>query len=145
MYRIDEIEDALVSAITTAGFAATPYTNEPDAKFLSQEVGETPLVLVTYHHCEAAKSVTFNLRNGVDFYFRLFVVARNLRALSKSAATRGTGTNGLYAALDSLRSLLSENSLGFTAQPMAFISEIPSHRSAGLSAYQQEWKLTVMA
>ncbi len=144
MYRIDQLEDALVSAIITAGFTAKPYTNEPDAKFISTETGETPLALVTYHHCEVAKTATFQLRNGVDFHFHLYVAARNLRSLSASAATRGTGGNGLYAALDGLRALLAGNRLGLTAQPLLFISETPIHRSAGLSAYRQEWKITVM-
>lgn len=145
MYRIDQIEDALVGALAAAGYRAKPYTLEPDMKDLARETGETPVALVSYHHCGAAKTATFQLRRGLDFHFHIYVAARNLRSRSASAAMRGDAASaGLYAALDAFRALLENNSLGLTAQPMLFMAETPIHRSAGLSAYRQEWKITVM-
>ena len=145
MYRIDELEDALVSALAAAGCRAKPYALEPTLNDLARETGERPAVLVSYHRCGAAKTATFQLRRGLDFHFHLHVVARNLRSLSASAATRGDAAGaGLYATLDSLRALLAGNRLGLAAQPLQFIAETPITRSANLSAYRQEWQLTVM-
>ncbi len=145
MYRIDELEDALVNAITAAGYRAKPYTLEPGPNDLARETGETPAALVSYHRCGAAKTAPFQLRRGLEFHFHLFVVARNLRSLSASAATRGDAAGaGLYAALDGLRALLAGNRLGLAAQPLQFIAETPVARSANLSAYRQEWQWTVI-
>ena len=145
MYRIDELEDALVNALTAAGFAAKPYTLEPGGKDLARETGEKPAALVSYHRCGAAKTATFQLRRGLDFHFHIYVVARNLRSLTASAATRGDAAGaGVYAALDGLRALLAGNRLGLAAQPLLFIEETPVARSANLSAYRQEWQITVM-
>ena len=145
MYRIDELEDALAGTLTAAGYRARPYTLEPDLKDLARETGETPAALVSYHRCDAAKTATFQLRRGLDFHFHIYVAARNLRSLSASAATRGDAAGaGLYAALDGVRALLAGNRLGLAAQPLLFIAETPIARSANLSAYRQEWQITVM-
>lgn len=145
MYRLDELEDALVNALTTAGYRAKPYTLEPGAADLARETGEKPAALVSYHRCGAAKIATFQLRRGLDFHFHVYVVARNLRSLSASAATRGDAAGaGLYAALDGMRALLAGNQLGLAAQPLLFIAETPIARSATLSAYRQEWQLTII-
>ncbi len=144
MYRINELEDALVGALAAAGYRAKPYTLEPALNDLAREIGERPAALVSYHRCGAAKTATFQLRRGLEFQFHLYVVARNLRSLSASAATRGDAAGaGLYAALDGLRALLAGNRLGLAAQPLQFIAETPIARAASLSAYRQEWQLTI--
>jgi predicted transcriptional regulator len=141
MYRIDQLEDAIVAAIVAAGYGAKPFSREPAADEISGEITEEPATLVIFDRTEPAKTGFASLK-GIDFYFNLVVTLRNLGG--QSAAERGDGPfAGIYEILDGLRAALQENSLGLNVQPMVWLSEKPLRRTQRQSAYSQEWKLTV--
>jgi hypothetical protein len=141
MYRIEELEDAIVAAIKEAGYDAKSVNREPTKAEISGETSESAAALVIYDRDEPAE-MNFASVKGTDFFFNLVVTARNLSG--QSAAERGDATTtGIYGMLNGLKSLLTENSLGLSAQPMVFISEKPLLRTQRISAYAQEWKLTV--
>jgi len=141
MYRIEEMEDAIVAAIVEAGYDARTLNREPTAAELSGETNEKPVTLVIYDRTEPSE-MNFASVKGTDFYFNLVVTARNLGG--RSAAERGDGTTvGIYGLLNGLKSALTDSTLGLTAQPMVFISQKPLRRTQRQSAYAQEWKLTV--
>jgi len=141
MYRIEELEDAIVTAIKDAGYDARSVSREPTAAEISGETGEEPAALVIYGRAEPSE-MNFASLKGTDFYFNVVVTARNLSG--GSAAERGDGTTpGIYGLLNGLKGALTGNSLGLAAQPMVFISEKPLLRTQRQSAYAQEWKLTV--
>ena len=141
MYQIEELEDAIVAAIKEGGYDAKSVSREPTEAELSNETGESAVALVIYDRDEPAE-MNFASVKGTDFYFHLVVTARNLSGAG--AAERGDATAlGIYGLLNRLKLLLAENSLGLSAQPMVFISEKPLLRTQRISAYAQEWKLTV--
>jgi len=141
MYRIEELEDAIVTAIKNAGYDARSVSREPAAAELLSETGESPAALVIYDRAEPSE-MNFASVKGTDFYFNVVVTARNLSG--PNAAERGDGTTtGIYGLLNGLKGALTENSLGLNAQPMVFISEKPLLRTQRQSAYAQDWKLTV--
>lgn len=141
MYRIEEMEVAIVTAIKDAGYDARSVTREPTAAEISGETGEKPAALVIYDRAEPAE-MNFASVKGTDFYFDIVVTARNLSG--RGAAERGDGTTGgIYELLNGLKSALTGSSLGLTVQPMVFISEKPLRRTQRQSAYAQEWRLTV--
>lgn len=141
MYRIEEMEDAIAAAIGNAGYDAKVVSREPTAAELSSKTGEEPATLVIYDRAEPSE-INFASVKGTDFYFNLVVTARNLS--ERGAAERGDGnTTGIYEVLNGLKNVLTGSSLGLAAQPMVFISEKPLLRTQRLSAYAQEWKLTV--
>ena len=141
MYQIAELEEAIVAAIKDAGYDAKPVSRNPTPAELADETTEGAAALVIYDRDEPSE-MNFASVKGTDFYFSLVVTARNLSG--SGAAERGDATTaGIYGLLNGLKSLLAENSLGLNAQPMVFISEKPLLRSQRISAYAQEWKLTV--
>jgi len=141
MYRIDELEDAIVSTAITAGYDAKPMNRRPLESELAKEAGEKPVVLVVFQECE--KSATnFTIHKGTDFLFRFFVAARNISV--PTAAERGDAVStGIYAVLNGLRTTFNGNSLGLTAQPMVWLSEKAEVRSGRLSVYSQDWRISV--
>lgn len=141
MYRIDQLEDAIVAAIVAAGYDAKVFSREPALDEISGEITEEPATLVIFDRTEPAKTGFASLK-GIDFYFNLVVTLRNLGG--QSAAERGDGSlAGIYEILDGLRAALQENSLGLKVQPMVWLSEKPLRRTQRQSAYSQEWKLSV--
>lgn len=141
MYRIDELEDAIVAAAIVAGYDAKALNDAPEEKLLEKETGTGPKVFVVFQSAKEAGART-TLRKGMDFYFRILVAARNLRG--SSAAARGdVSSTGIYNVLDGLRTALGGNSLGLDAQPMEWISETAQRRAPNLSVYIQEWNITV--
>ncbi|MEE8483050.1 MAG: phage protein Gp37 [Nitrospinota bacterium] len=141
MYKIDELEDAIVSVLTAAGYDAAAFDDEPDYEKYAGLAKESPIVLVAFDGAEPAKPQT-TLRKGIAFRFRLAVIARNLRGSYKAA--RGDATSsGIYAALDGLRSALVGNTLGLNAQPMVWLSENAQSRDPRLNVYRQSWSITV--
>lgn len=144
MYRIDQLEDALSSAISATGTVVRPYNLGEDPKDLAREAAERPVALVAFQRCVPAAEATFARRRGLEFGFHLLVAARNLRASSALPAARGDAASpGIYQTLDALRNALSESVLGLTIQPLAFVAEEAVVRRANLSVYRQEWKITV--
>lgn len=141
MYRIDELEDAIVSTAITAGYDAKPMNRRPLESEFAKEVGEKPLVLVVFEKCE--KSATnFTMHKGTDFTFRFFVATRNMSG--QTIAERGDViSTGIYAVLNGLRVTFDGSSLGLTAQPMVWLSEKAELRSGRLSVYSQDWKISV--
>ncbi len=141
MYRVDQLEDAIVAEIVSAGYDARAFSREPAAGEIAGEAAEKPVALVIFDRCEPADTNFASLK-GTDFYFRLVVTARNLGG--QSAAERGDAVfTGIYDVLNSLRAALNETTLGLAVQPMVFQSEKPLTRAQRLSTYAQEWKLTV--
>lgn len=141
MYRIEELEAAIVTAIKDARYEAKSVSREPTEAELSKETFEGAAAFVIYDRDEPS-DMNFASVKGTDFYFSIVVTGRNLSG--QGAAERGDATvTGIYEMLNGLKSLLNENSLGLNAQPMVFISEKPLLRTQRLSAYAQEWKLTV--
>lgn len=141
MYKIGELEDAIVTAIATGGYSASPFNRAPDLKELEKEMTEEPAVLVVYDSSERA-SLRTAAKRGIDFSFQLYVMARNLRGAT-SAARGDVSSVGIYDVLDALRSSLIGNSLGLLAQPMIWLSEKSFSRSVRHSVYLQSWKITV--
>ncbi|GMT42822.1 MAG: hypothetical protein IEMM0002_1233 [bacterium] len=141
MYRIDQLEDAIVSVVTTAGYDVRPMNRAPVESELSKEALEKPVVLVVFQKCERAET-NFNTWKGSDFIFQLFIAARNLK--SADAAERGdAASTGIYSILEGLRGTLGGNDLGLTIQPMAWLSEKAEIRTGRLSVYSQDWKITI--
>ena len=141
MYRVDEIEDAIVATVKAAGIDAKVFSREPTAARITAETTEKPVTLVIFERCEPA-GTNFASLKGTDFFFHLVVAARNLSG--NAAAERGDGsTTGIYELLNGIRQALFESTLGLTVQPMLFQSEKPLARTQRLSTYTQEWKLTV--
>jgi hypothetical protein len=144
MYKIHELEDALVAAIRAAGIAARPYNLAPEDKDLERETSERPVALVVFGGAEAATGRTFSHRSGMDFFFHVYAAARNLRGIAATQAVRGDAANpGIYHVLDGLRGALGGNAFGLLVQPMLFVSENAVSRTPRLNVYRQEWKLTV--
>jgi len=141
MYTTDQLEGAIVSALQSASLNVRCYYREPSGGRFLEEVVETPLVLVVWDRAAQSRLATSSLK-GTDFFFKLYVVARNLRSPS-SAALGDVSGSGIYAALDTVRQTLAGNSLGLNVQPMRWVSEKPYARDARQSVYIQEWKLQV--
>lgn len=139
MYQIYELEDVLVSALENASLKARSFNGEPDEEEFSREVITSPLVLVVFNRSERAGIMSASLK-GTEFYFHLYVAARNLRS-SSSAARGDFGTAGIYEVLETVRQTLSGSTLGLNIQPTQWVSEKPHIRSRRLSVYIQEWKL----
>lgn len=141
MYRVDEIEDAIVATVKAAGIDAKAFSREATEARIAAQTTENPVALVIFDRCEPT-GINFASLKGTDFFFRLVVAARNLG--DHGAAERGDGsTTGIYELLGGIRQALFESTLGLTVQPMLFQSEKPLTRTQRLSTYAQEWKLTV--
>lgn len=141
MYRIDEIEDAIVNAAIAAGYSARPFNRAPVETEIEKEAAEKPSTLVVFERAEPARLRTSSIK-GTVFHFQLFVTARNLRGAT--SAVRGDASSiGIYSVLDGIRSALEGSSLGLTAQPINWVSQKAYTRTSRYSVYLQTWSLTV--
>lgn len=145
MYRIHDIEDALVTALKNAGIAARPYHLSAEGQNLEREAGGTPVALVAYAGAEAAKVRTFASRAGMDYTFHVYASARNLRDISATGAARGdVASSGIYGLLAAVRTALGGNRLGLLIQPLRLAAETALVKTPRLSVYRQDWRITVV-
>jgi len=141
MYRVNEFEDAIITALDGAGVKASPFSRKPVSDEFKKEVVTSPKVFVVFIGANISTPRTV-LTKRILFSFHLFLIARNLR--SKSSATRGdVATLGIYDLLDSVRNALEGTDLGLNIQPLRFIRESPFENSESQSIYRQEWALEI--
>ncbi len=139
MYSIGQIEDAIVAALSSASLNAKAFHGELGEDAYLKEVAKPPLVLVSFERTVDSKKRTVSLR-GSEFYFNIYIIARNLRSRS-SAAKGDAGTAGIFNAMETVRQTLSGSTIGLNIQPMERVSEKPYAKNARQSVYRQEWKI----
>lgn len=136
MYRIDEIEDAIIARLqdqlsylrTCASLGEIP-SDDADLEALVAR-GAAVYVVHTSGEYDHSASGT----QDVTMEFELLCMTRNLRGEDK--ARRGQGTEkGAYTLLNDVRAALTEQACGLTIDPLLPSSHALVGMTASLAAY----------
>ncbi|MDA3832601.1 MAG: DUF1834 family protein [Spirochaetales bacterium] len=141
MYTIEQIEDAIITAVD--GLKASQgvrtiksYQGELEESDIKRLIALFPAIYVVYGGSTYAEH---GARKIEKMTYHLFVCDKNLRA-EDEARRGGTQNVGTYAMLDGVRDLLYGKQLSLEINPLALIRQTPVWFGGGISVYAAEYE-----
>lgn len=142
MYTIEQIEDAVIAALTPLKAnlgvrTIKSYQAELDSEEdIARASRLFPAVIVVYGGSEYT---SHGSRKVEKMRYSLFCCDKNLRAEDETRRG-GAGNPGVYAMLNAVRDQLCGKQLGLEISPLELIRENADYLGQGLSVYSAEYE-----
>ncbi len=141
MYTIEQIEDAIITAVdglkVSQGVRTIKsYQGELEEGDIKRLVALFPAIYVVYGGSTYAEH---GARKIEKITYHLFVCDKSLRA-EDEARRGGTQNPGTYAILDDIRDLLFGKQLSLEIYPFSLIRQMPVWFGSGISVYAAEYE-----